>query len=450
MTKRLLILDVASNCLDMAMRAQLSGWTVKWWDKPRADGTPRRAGEGIVDKISNFDEIKLKWLDWADLIYLPDNILYNDMLEPYRLKGYPVLAASPAAAELELNRRKGQEAIASVGIATMKSKVFTDYDDAWAFAKKNPTFLVSKPSGDVSKALSYVASDLADLEYMLIDRWKSDPALRAMAKREGFILQEKKVGIEMAVGGWFGPHGWNKYFYENWEYKKLMADDMGPNTGEMGTLSRMVKKSKLAEKVLLPLTPILQKLGYVGYVDNNCMIDKENPWPMELTMRDGWPSKHNVTAHIKNADTMQWQLDLLNGEDTMECVDGEVCVSILVALPDFPYSKITNKDLCGIPIRGGDDLEHVHLSEAMLGNAPVMVGDKSVRLPTLVTCGDYVAVVTGTGKTITEARRVAYNAAKKMRKTPNSPFYRPDIGAGRMKQQLPELLRLGYAKGLEF
>jgi len=211
----------------------------------------------------------------------------------------------------------------------------------------------------------------------------------------------------------------------------------------------MVKRSKLAEQVLLPMTPILERLGYVGYIDNNCIIDADGPWPMEFTMRDGWPSKHNVTAHIKNADPIQWQLDLLNGEDTIEAINGEVCVSVVIALPDFPYSKITNKELCGIPIRGADDEERIHLSEVMLGTSPRMVGDKVVDLPGLVTCGDYTMVVTGTGETITGARRNAYSAVKKV-KIPNSPFYRPDIGAGRMKRQLPELHKLGYAKGLEF
>jgi phosphoribosylamine--glycine ligase len=254
----------------------------------------------------------------------------------------------------------------------------------------------------------------------------------------------------MAVGGWFGPAGWSKWFYENWEYKKLMADDMCIATGEMGTLSRMVRKSKLAEQVLIPLGPQLEKLGYVGFIDTACIIDADGPWPMELTMRDGWPTRHNVTAHAKNADPVQWLLDLLNGKDTIECVDGEVCISIVVALPDFPYSKITNRELCGIPVRGWENEQQVHLSEVMIGEAPVMVGDKSVRIPTPVTCGDYLAVVTGTGATISAARASAYAAAKKMRKTPGSPFYRPDIGAGRMKKDLPMLHKWGYAKGLEF
>jgi len=448
MTKRLLILDDGSNCLDMVLRARAAGWTVKWWDRPRKDGSVKLSGHGLVDKLTDFGEVRAKWLDWADLIYLPDNIYYVPMLEPYRKQGYPILAPCVAAAQMEINRGTGQKSMSDVGIKVIDSKAFFDYDSAAAFVKKNPLYLVSKPSGDASKALSYVASDPADLIYML-QRWKKDPMLVKAARKDGFILQERKYGIEMAVGGWFGPGGWSKYFYENWEYKKLMADDLGVNTGEMGTLSRIVTKSKLAEKVLLPITPTLEKLGYCGYVDNNCIIDPQGqPWPMEWTMRDGWPTRHNIMAHVKNDDPIQWMLDLLNGDDTMECIPGEICVSVVVALPDFPYSKMTNKELCGMPVRGAEG-DQVHLCEVMLGEAPTMVGDKVVDLPGIVTAGDYPCVITGTGTTIAAARRNAYAAVKKV-KIPNSPFYRPDIGAGRMKRQLPELHKMGYAKGMEF
>lgn len=448
MSKRLLILDTSSNCLDMAMRAKMAGWQVKWYDRPRPDGTPRLAGKGLIDKIDDFAEVQRKWLDWADLIYLPDNTRWLDMLEPYRKQGYPILAPSAEAAELELDRDAGQKALAKCGIKIMESKAFTDYDAAIAFVKKHPTYLVSKPSGDAAKALSYVASEPADLVYML-GRWKQREELRAAAKKEGFILQERKYGVEMAVGGWYGPGGWSQWFYENWEYKKLMAGDLGVNTGEMGTLSRMTRTSKLADQVLKPVAPILDKLGYCGFIDVACIIDEDGPWPMEFTMRDGWPTKHNVTAHVKNEDPTQWMLDGFNGIDSIEAVEGEVCISVVMALPDFPYSKVTNKDLCGIPIRGAEDMEHIHLSEVMLGDAPRMVGERVVDMPGYVTCGDYTMVVTGTGSTITAARRSAYAAIDKV-KIPNSPFWRTDIGIGRMKKQLPQLQAWGYAGDLNY
>ena len=133
--KRLLIIDNASNCLDMAMRARLAGWQVRWYDAPRRDGTQRMAGVGMVDKVADFAELQRKWLDWADLIYLPDNAKWLDMLEPYRRQGYPILAPSVDAAQLELNRDAGQKALAASGIKIMESKAFNDYDDAIASSK---------------------------------------------------------------------------------------------------------------------------------------------------------------------------------------------------------------------------------------------------------------------------------------------------------------------------
>lgn len=447
MSKRLLIIDNESNALDIAMRAQWAGWKVKWYDKARKDGTQRQAGLGIVEKIEDWGEVRSKWLDWADLIYLPDNNTHIEVFDQYRTRGLPILAPSLEAAALELDRDVGQKALAKAGIRTIPSKAFYDYDSAIGFVKRNPLYLVSKPSGDASKALSYVAHDPADLIYML-GRWKKRPELVAAARKCGFILQERKYGVEMAVGGWFNGFGFSKWFYENFEYKKLMDGDLGVNTGEMGTLSRMVTRSKLAKQVLLPMAAQLESLKYRGFIDVNCIIDETGPWPMEFTMRDGWPTRHNITAHIKNEDPIQWMLDLVHGQDTIQCVNEEVCVSVVIALPDFPYSRITNKELCGIPVRNANDPAHIHLSEVKIGVAPVMVGDTVVDMPGLVTAGDYVMVVTGVGASISKARREAYDAVRKVR-IPNSPFYRTDIGMGRMKKQLAELHRWGYAQGLE-
>ena len=445
---RILVLDTSSNCLDWLMRCERYGHQTLWYDKPRDNGTPRRAGEGMLRKVRDLNEVRRKWFDWADLIYMPDNTFYVDMLDGLRGKGYPVFAASAEAAKMELDRQYGQKLMKDAGIPIMESVAFHDYDAAIAYVKKHPEMLVSKPSGDANKALSYVADNAGDMTHML-QRWKGREDLRSAARSEGFILQEKKVGIEMAVGGWYGPGGWSKWTYENWENKKLMNGDLGVATGEMGTVARPVLKSKLAEKVLYPIEPHLKKIGYCGYIDNNCIIDdKGRPWPMEWTMRDGWPLRHNVIAQMKG-DPADWMVDLLHGKDSIAFVDKEVSISVVVAIPDFPYSKLTNKEVSGIPVYGAaDDPEHIHPSEIMMGEAPCEVDGKVVTLPYWVTSGDYVLVATGVGSSISAARRSVYAAVKKV-KIPNSPFYRTDIGRGRMVKQLPQLLALGYAPGLE-
>lgn len=371
------------------------------------------------------------------------------MLEPYRRIGYPIYGCNLAAVEWELDREAGQKVMEECGMRIIPGKTFHDYESAIAYVKKQGKAFVSKPSGDGERAMSYVADSAADMVYML-GRWNKIDKYRSSARKDGFILQEKISGIEMAVGGFFGPDGWSKGWVENWENKKLMNGDLGVNTGEMGTTVRVVRQSKLADEVLKPATEHLKRIGYVGYVDVNCMIptDGKGPYPLEWTMRDGWPIRHNLTALIEG-DPAQWMADKIQGRDTLKIRMDEVCVSVLMALPDFPYSKITNKELCGIPIYGAEDMEHLHFSEVMMGVAPREVNGKVVDLPGPVTAGDYVLIATGTGETITGARRSAYSAIKKV-KIPNSPFYRTDIGVGRLKKQLPELQAMGYAKGLSY
>lgn len=447
---RVLIIDVASNALDFAMRCQMHGHDVMWWDRPRKDGSMRMAGKGIVPRLIDYQQIQTKWLDWADLIVLPDNTHYLDMLEPYRLRGYPIFGPSLEAAELELDRAKGQAAMKKAGLNTIPGVEFHDYDDAARYVEKNPTFLVSKPSGDADKALSYVADDAASLQHMLVDRWKKNDKYRRDAKKHGFILQEKIKGVEFAVGGWFGPGGWSKYFYENVENKKLMVGDLGVNTGEMGTVSMYVRKSKLADVALKPMTEALKKLDYVGFIDVSGMVETNGDFrPFEFTMRPGWPTFHNQMA-THEGDPVKWMADLLTGTDSLEVKEDVACVSVVLVTGDFPHSHLTNKEVSNIPIYGAGDAERVHLCEAMLADdVPVQIDDKVVRMPGYVTCGDYVAVVTGTGTTITGARHSAYAAVKKIR-MPTQPFYRTDIGLGRLVKGLPELQRHGFATGFRY
>src|SRR5258706_6225704 len=100
---RLLIIDTESSGLDVAMRAKQYGHEVLWWDKPRKDGSQRRAGEGIITKIRDFDKLRSRYLHWADLIWLTDNTAYMEMLEPYRQMGLPIYGGSDESAKGELD-----------------------------------------------------------------------------------------------------------------------------------------------------------------------------------------------------------------------------------------------------------------------------------------------------------------------------------------------------------
>ena len=436
---RLLIIDPIGSGLDIASRALKDGHKVKLFI-PQTDKL-KYIGRGLVDVIGEFEP----WVRWADLIVNTDNTKYVKALDRIRKDGPCVISATEQSAALELDRAIGMDAFKTARIPVPPVKEFSDYDKAVNFVKKNMKRYVSKPSGDADKALSYVAKSPADLVYML-ERWKKNKKLKG-----GFILQEFIPGVEMAVGGWLGPNGFLPAWCENFEFKKLMNDDKGVATGEQGTVLRYVKSSKLADKVLKPLEDILVSTGHTGYVDVNCIIGEDGtPWPLEFTTRFGWPT-FSIQMALHEGDCVDWLEDLAEGENECDTfVYDDVAVGVVLSIPDYPYSTITRKDVVGVPIYGIDsrNVHHIHFCEMMMGDAPNEVEGKIVSCPTPMTAGDYVLVMTSTGKSVKSAAQKAYNRLERLTIS-NSPMWRTDIG-DRLSKQLPVIQAHGYAKGMKY
>jgi phosphoribosylamine--glycine ligase len=397
---------------------------------------------GMVEIVEDFKE----WLRWADLIFLCDNTKYLRDIDSFRKEADVACIIGPSqdASEWELDREKGMAVLMEAGVQTPPYECFDDYDEAIEYVKKHDKRFVSKPSGDADKRLSYCAKTPEDMVFML-ERWKKAGTLKAP-----FILQEFIDGCEMAIGGWFGPSGWSTGWCENFEFKKLMNNDLGVATGEQGTVLRYVRNSKLARRVLEPVTDALERLNYVGYVDINCIIDDKGiPWPLEFTMRPGWPT-FNIQQALHQGDSAQWLHDLANGIDPRNWILDRVAVGVVLSVPDYPYSHLTRKEVVGVPIYGITDSlwDHLHLCECMWGEAPAKKNGKMATVELPVTAGDYVLVMSGVSETIKAAADTVYQRLKTLT-VPNSPMYRTDIGR-RLRKELPTLQGMGYATGLKY
>ena len=434
---RLLVIDPMGAALDLSWRAKQAGHQVKHLirDVPKAAAI----GKGMVDVIRDAS----LWYRWSDIIFVADNTRWLREVDAARERAATVIGPSTTLAGWELDRSFGQKIMKKHGIPTIPTVEFSSYDKAIAHVKKNPIRWVSKPSGDADKALSYCAKSAADMVYML-ERWKKNE------KQREFILQEFIPGIEMAVGGWFGPNGWATPWLENFEFKKLMDGDKGVATGEQGTVMRYVARSKLARKVLQPLTEELTAHKYVGYIDVNCIISETGDiWPLEFTVRPGWPT-HNIQHELHGGDPVEWLALLAKGKRP-PVVEDKVAIGVVVSIPDYPYSHLTRKEVIGCPIYGLENTRleaHIHFCEVMKGEAPVEVEGKIVTKPILVTAGDYVLVMSAVGDTVYEAKQTAYRRLKQI-EIPNSPMWRTDIG-DRLAKQLPQLQEHGFATGMTF
>jgi phosphoribosylamine--glycine ligase len=372
---------------------------------------------------------------WADLIVLSDNIRLLYQIDRYRAKGFPIFGASRETAAWETDRSKGQGVFANAGILTALSVPFTSYKAAAGFASRHTdTRFVCKPNGGkADKSLSYVSKSTRDLLFML-KHWKAN-----IPGTPDFVLQKFIPGAEFAVGGWFGPGGWAGQWLENFEFKKFLTGNLGPNCGEACSLVKYVEHSRLADELLAPLTGELFRQKYVGYIDVSCIIDSRGrPWPLEFTTRFGYPT-FQVQSRL-HPDPALWMKSLVDGDSESIKFSDKTAAGVRIYLPKMPYDEEATAFKHSYPLyTPATGRNSIHPDTVMLGEVP---DEKGVMSPGWVSAGSCPLVVTGVGDSVTQAAEEAYKVVKKI-EIPASPMYRIDAGC---TERLEALWELGYAE----
>ena len=424
--------------LDFCLRAIADGHAVRWFHTckhPLGKGFP---GLTVVDD----------WrasMIWAKpgLVLMTGNAKYCREMDRYRDFGWNIFGPTERSAALEVDREAGMKAMEAVGIELPHYETFASLKEAETFARKADKAYVFKPLGsEDDKSLTYVGSDPADMV-----GWLQRQQGRGM-KASKCMLQEKiDMVAELGVSGWVGPEG---FLPEKWqicfEHKKFLAGDLGPNTGEEGTVCQYVETDKLAVECLEPMEAILRTLGHRGDFAVGVGIDaKGQAWPFEFTARCGWPAFFIQTASHRG-DVAQWMLDLLKGEDTLK-VDRRVAIGVVASQP--PYPQWNGKSDCveGNPITGLEDVwDDAHPVMMMQGKGPCMDGGTVVDRPCFQTAGEMVLVMTGLGSSVSKARKSVYGSLKEVGWSDMQ--YRVDIGE-KVEKALPELHRLDFALEME-
>lgn len=435
----ILNLDAVGEGLPLAIRAAKAGHQVKIWMSP---DNHKETGLGFkgVERIDNW----LSQAKWSDLIIPTGNHDFIPKLDMLRKSGCKVFGPSKKSADLEIERAQGMEFFTDHGIEVPEWEQFASLKEAEAHVRKFPERYVFKTLGsEDDKSLSYVGKTPADMIARL-QRWQK----LGMASKGPVMLQEFIEGIEIGVSRWMGADGFIGQYNVNFEHKKLLSGDCGPNCGEAGTVMKYCSKDKLGDEVLAPLEDALIEMGHLGDIDVNCIIDeKGKAWPLEFTTRLGWPAANIMWAEHKG-DPVQWMLDACNGEDTLE-VSPAVACGIVISQPDYPYSKATKAEVADIPIYGitAENKKYIHPQAVKISKMPDMYGGEVVDRDIWTTTGDYLAVVTGMGKSVSKACERAYATVKEIH-IPNM-CYRSDVGK-KLEESIPKLHAQGYAMEFEY
>jgi phosphoribosylamine-glycine ligase len=236
--------------------------------------------DGFVDKTDSWKD----QTDWADVVVF-DDVGFGADADALRKEGKLVVGGSLYTDNLELDREFGQAEMKAGDIPIIPRWNFTSFDDAIEFMKKTPDRYVIKPSGlaQNEKELLFVGQedDGRDIIEML-QRYKKNWAKQIKV----FQIQKFISGVEVATGAFFNGEDFIYPINVNFEHKRMFPGEIGPSTGEMGTLMFWSNRSPIFDVTLARMKEKLAASGYVGYIDINCIANSRGIYPLEFTCYD--------------------------------------------------------------------------------------------------------------------------------------------------------------------
>lgn len=409
---------------DLAYAVKNEGNEVRYCIRSKTD---KDVSDGFVEKTDDWESLK----DWADVIIF-DDIGFGNTSERLRKEGRAIIGGSAASDRLELDRDFGHEQLKRAGLQTIPSWEFNTFDAAIEFVKANPERYVVKPSGKAQddKVLSFIGQDDDGLDVLaVLERYKNVWS----AKIKSFQIQRFVSGVEVAVGAFFNGENFILPACINFEHKRMFNGEIGPSTGEMGTLMFWSEKSRLYDETLAKFRPILAEMAFVGYFDINCIANSRGIYPLEITPRFGYPT---ISIQMEGV-TSKWGeflYALANKQQFNLRTKRGFQIGVVVAVPPYPFSDTS-------AFRRYSEDAVIIFKKAMPsgihhGDAKLVNGDWR-----LAGSSGYALVITGSGQTVEDARRETYNRVKNVI-IPNL-FYRTDIGE-RWYRDTDLLLTWGY------
>lgn len=418
---------------DMYLRLLASGHEVR---VHMSDPASRGVMEGMLEFTSSWK----KELDWiraagSEGIILFETVKDGAMQDKLREDGYNVIGGSALGDRLERSRKYAQTVLNQLGVQTAGTHTFDDFDTAIEFVRHCPKQYVLKLNGDSWPSNSTYVGQLESGEDVIAmigttrKRWPREEAM-------SFVLMDHLEGVEVGVGGFFNGENFLRPVNLDWEHKHFFPGDIGELTGEMGTVVTYRRADRIFDATLGRMESLLRSSGYCGYINLNTIVNEAGVWPLEFTCRFGYPGFPILDSlHLDEWDDLFARMISRDRLD-FRTADG-FSVGVVVTVPPFPYSEGYDELGKGLPIsfRDGiteDDRDSIHYGEVAMCNGQ------------LVTAGmvGYIAVVTGLGETISDARRNAYGVVSKV-VIPNA-RYRDDIGERLMREDWKTLETLGW------
>ena len=337
----------------------------------------------------------------------PELPLTLGIVDEFRERGLRIFGPSRAAAELEGSKAFTKQFLARHRIPTAEFVLAHDRPEAERAVAELGLPVVLKADGLAAGKGVVVATDREEVERALelfFDERRFGAA-GALVVVERFLVGEEVSMIALADGKHLLPMATAR------DYKRLLDDDRGPNTGGMGAHSPSgVLAGRAAgaalESILRPTLAALdaEDRTFVGFLYAGLMVTAEGPRVLEFNVRLGDPE----------AQALLLRLD----DDLLPILDAGAAGAFGVSRLHFrkEASAVVVLASRGYPEKPerGETIDGLERAEEHPGAIVFHAGTAEVD-GRIVTAGGRVLNVGATGPELASALRTAYDAAAEIR-----------------------------------
>ena len=343
----------------------------------------------------------------------PENPLVLGISDLFEENGLKIFGPNKSCARLEGSKAFAKDFMIRHEINTAKYKEFTSADKAVSEIDSFGYPVVIKADGLAAGKGVIIAANKEEavrtLEELMVNKKFGEAGNKV-------VIEEFLTGIEASILC-FVDENTILPMESAQDYKKALDGDLGLNTGGMGTYSPSLlfdetMMDKVKKEVLVPFHNGLKKdnMKFRGIIFIGLMIEGEDIKVLEFNVRFGDPETQSILLRMESdlCDVFEKTVEgRLNEVDLKWKEDKTVCV--VMASGGYPESYEKNKEITGIT----DDMIVFHS------------GTKEFE-GKIVTNGGRVLGVMGFGKTLENARSMAYGNVNKI--SFEKAHFRKDIG----------------------
>jgi phosphoribosylamine---glycine ligase len=336
----------------------------------------------------------------------PEVPLAAGIVNLFREHGQKIFGPTREAAQLESSKDFAKAFMHRHGIPTAQYQTFSDIAAAHRYVDASGAPIVIKADGLAAGKGVVVAMNLQEahdaVDMMLSDNKLGDAGARIVI--EEFLSGEEASFIVMVDGKNILPLATSQ------DHKRLLDNDLGPNTGGMGAYSPAPVitpqiHARVMREIIQPTVQGMAKDGIVftGFLYAGLMIDdKGNPKTLEFNCRMGDPETQPIMARLKT-DFVSVLEHAVNGQlDTIELEwDRRTALGVVIAAGGYPDAPVKGAQISGIPAETPDCVTFHAGTRADHGNFYVT--------------GGRVLCAVGLGDTVKVAQKHAYDAVDEIK-----------------------------------